>query len=130
MAETREVRKPVERARLQDWWSVPKSSEVVGYRVPIDVHNVSKGATANTSTISLPEDLVGKVVAWSATMSTRRDADSVAIETLGSHLGSIESAGAEDRSQALEVRWRVNPDVAGIDTEKDGLVCSLLLAIR
>lgn len=115
------------KARLSDWWAVPKSSRVVGYRVPIDPHNVTRGASGNTSTIVLPDDLVGKVVSWSATMSIRRGADWVPIETLGSHLDTIGEGG---RSQQLRVRWRVNPDVAGGEPESGGLACSLLLAVR
>ena len=115
------------KGRLSDWWAVPKSSNIVGYRVPIDAHNVTRSASGNTSTIVLPTELVGKVVAWSATMSVRRGADWVPIETLGSHLDTI---GEEGRSQELRVRWRVNPDVAGSETEKEGLACSLLLAVR
>jgi hypothetical protein len=130
MAAMQEVRKPAERAKLAEWWAVPRSSKVVGYRVPIDAHNVSRAPSGNTSTIVLPEELVGKVVAWSATMSIRRGVNSVPIETLGSHLDTIEAEGSGSRSQELRVRWRANPDGADAEPEKEGLVCSLLLAIR
>jgi hypothetical protein len=113
--------------RFSDWWAVPKSSKIVGYRVPIDAHNVTRSASGNTSTIVLPTELVGRVVAWSATMSIRRGADWVPIETLGSHLDTI---GEDDRSQELRVLWRVNPDAAGDEPEKEGLACSLMLAVR
>ena len=129
MAQIGRVEPSADKAKLQDWWTVPKSTSVVGYRVPIDAHNVSRASDGNTSTVVLPEELVGRVVAWSATMSIRRGVDWVPVETLGSHLGSIvEESGS--RSQQLRVRWRPNSDVSETEPEKDGLVCSLMLAIR
>lgn len=127
MTATKGVREPA--GKLADWWTVPKSSNVVGYRVPVDPHTVSQDTGGYTATIALPEELVGKVVAWSATMSIRRGADWVPIETLGSHLDTIDAAPG-GRSQELRVRWRPNPDAAPADPEKDGLACSLLLAVR
>jgi hypothetical protein len=130
MASPEKVRELGEKVRLADWWAVPKSSKVVGYRVPVDAHNVTKSASGNTTTIVLPEELVGKVVAWSATMSFRRGADWVPIETVGSHLGTIGTGESGERSQELRVRWRPNPDVADTEPEKEGLACSLMLAVR
>jgi hypothetical protein len=129
MARIGKVEDSTEKTKLEDWWTVPKSTNLVGYRVPVDAHDVSRASAGNTSTIVLPEDLVGRVVAWSATISTRRGVEWVPIETLGSHLGPVaEESGI--RSQQLRVRWRGNPDVSDIQPEKDGLVCSLLLAVR
>ncbi|MFH0916158.1 MAG: hypothetical protein V1912_06880 [bacterium] len=130
MAEMKEALESAEKAKLPDWWAVPKSSKVVGYRIPIDAHNVARASSGNTSTIVLPEELVGKVVAWSATMSIRRGVDWVPIETLGSHLDTIGAEESGGRSQELRVLWRANPDVADTEPEKDGLACSLLLAVR
>jgi hypothetical protein len=127
MTATKGAREPA--AKLADWWTVPKTSKVVGYRVPVDPHHVSKDPAGYTATIVLPDELVGKVVAWSATMSIRRGADWVPIETLGSHLDTIQTEPG-GRSQQLRVRWRPNPDAAPTDPEKDGLACALLLAVR
>jgi hypothetical protein len=125
-----EVRESAEKGRLPDWWAVPKSSKVVGYRVPIDPHNVTRAAAGNTSTIGLPEELVGKVVAWSATMSVRRGIDWVPVETLGGQLDAIREEASGERSQELRVRWRPNPDANHTEPEKDGLACLLMLAVR
>jgi len=130
MAETGEVRESAEKMAFPEWWAVPKSSKVVGYRVPVEPDNVSRGPTGNTSTIVLPEELAGRVIAWSATMSVRRGVDWVPIETTGSALDTIDVEESGGRSQKLRVRWRVNPDVAFTELEQDGLACSLLLVVR
>lgn len=124
------VQESAEKVRLADWWTVPRSAKVVGYRVPVDARNVVRSASGNTTTIVLPEELVGKVVAWSATMSIRRGADWVPIETLGSHLDTIGTGESGGRSQELRVLWRPNPDMAEAELGKDGLACSLLVAVR
>jgi hypothetical protein len=128
MIEVTEARSAAGRTGLEEWWAVPRSTRVVGFRVPI--HAAGEDEAGCTGAIDLPEELVGKVLAWSASVAVRRGGDRVPIESLGSQLGSIEVDPSGRRTQRLLVRWRTDPGSAGTETEREGLVCSLLLALR